>query len=152
MDLIERAEMIGKTTATWIAEAIARTAGWSVGVIGTTGHRVDGREIASGFTTPQAPEWQGLLRQMVDQGARLVAAEVSSIALAARRADESRFSAAAFTSLGRDHLDFHGDMAHYIGAKARLFSDLLAPGGTAAACAWPCVPGAAAPHRGPDVA
>ncbi len=135
----------GKTTTTWVAEAIARAAGWSVGVIGTTGHRVDGRELATGFTTPEAPAWQALLRRLVDAGAQLVAAEVSSIALAARRVDETRFSAAAFTSLGRDHLDYHGDMVRYIAAKARLFSELLAPGGTAVlASDDPAVPGAVA--------
>ncbi len=121
----------GKTTASWVVESIARSAGRAVGVVGTTGHRVLGRELSTGFTTPEAPQWQGLLRSMVDDGAQLVAAEVSSIALAARRVDETRFLAAAITSLGRDHLDYHGDMAGYVAAKARLFSDLLAPGGTA---------------------
>ncbi len=138
----------GKTTSTYIAEAIARAAGWTVGVIGTTGHRIDGREVATGFTTPEAPAWQGLLREMVDSGSRLVAAEVSSIALAARRVDETRFSAAAFTSLGRDHLDYHGDMAAYVAAKARLFSDLLAAGGTAVLAADdPAVPAAVAARQ-----
>ncbi len=121
----------GKTTATWIVEAIARAAGWPVGVVGTTGHRIDGQQIATGFTTPEAPTWQGLLRRMVDHPCALVAAEVSSIALAARRVDATSFSAAAFTSLGRDHLDFHGTFEAYLAAKVRLFEELLAPGGTA---------------------
>jgi UDP-N-acetylmuramoyl-L-alanyl-D-glutamate--2,6-diaminopimelate ligase len=125
----------GKTTTTWVVESIAKAAGWTAGVVGTTGHRLDGKPLgkspSSGFTTPQAPQWQALLRSMVDGGARLVAAEVSSIALAVRRVDETQFSAVALTSLGRDHLDFHGDMASYVSAKARLFSELLMPGGTA---------------------
>ena len=112
-----------KTTTTWMLEAIARAAGQKVGVVGTTGNRVDGRVLPTRFTTPEAPEWQGLLREMVDAGCKVVAAEVSSIGLAARRVDRTRFAVAVYTNLSQDHLDFHGDMASYAAAKARLFTD-----------------------------
>jgi UDP-N-acetylmuramoyl-L-alanyl-D-glutamate--2,6-diaminopimelate ligase len=62
---------------------------------------------------------------MADRGQRAAVMEVSSHALALRRVDGLHFSAAVFTNLTRDHLDFHGDMEAYAAAKRRLF-DLLA--------------------------
>ncbi len=111
----------GKTTSCWMLEAIGRAAGLKVGVIGTTGNRIDGRELPAAYTTPEAPEWQGLLGQM--RGCGLVAAEVSSIGLAAHRVDATRFRVAVYTNLSQDHLDWHGDMQAYAQAKARLFRD-----------------------------
>lgn len=126
----------GKTTTTWMLEAIARVSGRHPGVVGTTGNRVDGRALETRFTTPEAPEWQALLRTMVDAGCGLVAAEVSSIGLAARRVDATRFAVAVYTNLSRDHLDYHGTMASYAAAKERLFTE-FAPGR------------AIVPHEGP---
>ncbi|MCP4804094.1 MAG: UDP-N-acetylmuramoyl-L-alanyl-D-glutamate--2,6-diaminopimelate ligase [Proteobacteria bacterium] len=113
----------GKTTTTWMLEAIARAAGRRPGVVGTTGNRVDGRVLETVYTTPEAPEWQALLREMVDAGCGLVAAEVSSIGLAARRVDATHFAVAVYTNLSRDHLDYHGSMEAYAAAKARLFTE-----------------------------
>lgn len=113
----------GKTTTTWMLEAIARAAGHRVGVVGTTGNRVDGLILETRFTTPEAPEWQGLLRTMADAGCSVVAAEVSSIGLAARRVDNTRFSVVVYTNFSQDHLDVHGSMEEYAAAKARLFTE-----------------------------
>jgi UDP-N-acetylmuramoyl-L-alanyl-D-glutamate--2,6-diaminopimelate ligase len=126
----------GKTTVTWMLEAIAHAHGWKAGVIGTTGHRTSGPGGGSvnkkaEHTTPEAPVIQGLLREMVHAGAGLVAMEVSSIGLTLRRVDGIAFRAAVFTNLSRDHLDFHPTMDDYQAAKARLFQELLADGGTA---------------------
>ncbi len=121
----------GKTTTCWILESILSAAGTAVGVVGTTGHRVRGDSRPSRFTTPLPTQWQGLLRDMVEAGCAVVAAEVSSIGLAARRVDASRFAIGVFTSLGRDHLDFHGDMATYVEAKMRFFQELVVDGGIA---------------------
>jgi len=118
----------GKTTTSWILESILKAAGRKVGVIGTTGHRANHQEVGSGYTTPPAPQWQGLLRQMVDQGCEFVTAEVSSIALASYRVHGSRFEVGVFTNLTRDHLDFHGSMESYMAAKAMLFDAYLAQG------------------------
>ena len=63
---------------------------------------------------------------MRDAGCGACAMEVSSHALALRRADAIRFAGAVFTNLTRDHLDFHGSMEDYFAAKRRLF-ELLAP-------------------------
>ena len=124
----------GKTTITWMLEAIAQAAHQPIGVIGTTGNRIDGQAIPAGFTTPLAPEWQGLLSQMRNVGCAWVAAEVSSIGLAAHRVDHTRFSVGVYTNLSQDHLDFHGSMLAYQDAKARLFSELLDPKGIAVLC------------------
>jgi len=119
----------GKTTTARLFEAVAAACGKTVGVIGTAGHRVGGRDVPAAYTTPEAPRWQALLAEMADAGCEWVAAEVSSIGLAARRVDATDFSVAVFTNLSRDHLDYHGDMTAYAEAKARLFRELLPAGG-----------------------
>jgi UDP-N-acetylmuramoyl-L-alanyl-D-glutamate--2,6-diaminopimelate ligase len=68
-----------------------------------------------------------MIREMADAGCGACAMEVSSHALALRRADFTRFAAGVFTNLTRDHLDFHRDMDQYLRAKRRLF-ELLPDG------------------------
>jgi UDP-N-acetylmuramoyl-L-alanyl-D-glutamate--2,6-diaminopimelate ligase len=111
----------GKTTTTWMLESIFRAAGWKSGVIGTTGVRIDGETRPSAFTTPESPELQGLLREMVDHGLQAVAMEVSSHALVQRRAFGLECDVAIFTNLTQDHLDYHGTMESYLDAKLMLF-------------------------------
>ena len=111
----------GKTTTTYLVAAIFEAAGVMCGRIGTIGTRVGDHEAEAARTTPEAPDLQGLLRQMVDRGAGACAIEVSSHALALRRADGLRFTAGVFTNLTRDHLDFHRDMEDYFQVKRRLF-------------------------------
>jgi UDP-N-acetylmuramoyl-L-alanyl-D-glutamate--2,6-diaminopimelate ligase len=115
----------GKTTTSFLLEAVLRGAGQRVGVIGTIGFRLAGEPLAgprNTVTTPEAPELQALLAVMAERGADAVVMEVSSHALALGRTDAIRFDVAAFTNLGRDHLDFHGDVESYFEAKARLFT------------------------------
>jgi UDP-N-acetylmuramoyl-L-alanyl-D-glutamate--2,6-diaminopimelate ligase len=112
----------GKTTTTYLLEAIARAAGEKVGVIGTTGARVDGVPEPVGLTTPEAPQLQELLARMHRGGVGTVAMEVSSHALSYERVDGTRFAAVCFTNLSQDHLDEHGTLTDYFDAKARLFS------------------------------
>ena len=121
----------GKTTVSFMLEAIATATGRTAGVIGTTGHRVAGQPVPTHHTTPEAPSIQALLARMADAGCALAAVEVSSIGLDLRRVDATEFAVAVFTSFSQDHLDFHGTMEDYLQAKLRLFSELLAPGGTA---------------------
>jgi UDP-N-acetylmuramoyl-L-alanyl-D-glutamate--2,6-diaminopimelate ligase len=111
----------GKTTVTHMIEAIVRQAGRSCGLIGTIETRLGERVIANPHTTPEATDFQRLLRTMADGGAEVVACEVSSHALALGRVDASHFAVAAFTNLSQDHLDFHGSMENYYQAKAGLF-------------------------------
>ncbi len=77
-------------------------------------------------TTPEAPQIQALLRDMVRHRCVACAMEASSHALAMRRVDGTRFAAAVFCNLTRDHLDYHSDMEHYFSAKRRLFEMLPA--------------------------
>ena len=112
----------GKTTTTYLLEAIAIAAGERVGVIGTTGARIDGVEEPLELTTPEAPQLQSLLARMHRARVGTVAMEVSSHALAYERVDGSRFAAVCFTNLSQDHLDEHRTLAEYFEAKARLFT------------------------------
>ncbi len=102
----------GKTTVVALLGGIGRGVGRTVAEIGTLhGER----------TTPEAPELQARLAGALKQGAQLAAIEVSSHALDQGRVDGTHFAVAAFTNLGRDHLDYHQDLEAYFEAKARLF-------------------------------
>ena len=115
----------GKTTTTYIVEAIGQALGWSMGVIGTVNYRYADQERPAPFTTPEAVELQALLHDMVQAGVSHVVMEVSSHALAQDRAWGCRWDGAVFTNLGRDHLDYHANTEAYFAAKARLFRDGL---------------------------
>ena len=117
----------GKTTVTWILEAIVRAAGRVPGVIGTIVCRWGDRVRPAGNTTPEAPELQHLLREMAEAGVQVAALEASSHALELDRLVGCRFAVAIFTNLGRDHLDFHRQAEAYGAAKAKLFTG-FAPG------------------------
>src|SRR5206468_281175 len=119
----------GKTTTTYLLEAIWRAAGWHPGVVGTISYRFDGASQPAPLTTPDPIALQALLAEMRAAGTTHVALEVSSHALAQERVTGCRFDAAVFTNLTRDHLDFHGDLERYGAAKARLFLDELPAGG-----------------------
>ena len=111
----------GKTTTSYLVEAGLRAAGRTAGLIGTVGVRIDGVEVPSALTTPEAPDLQALLAVMAERGVDTAVMEVSSHALALGRVDGTAFAVGAFTNLSRDHLDFHPSMADYFEAKARLF-------------------------------
>ena len=114
----------GKTTVTYLLEAIWQAAGAHPGVLGTISYRFGGGAEPAPLTTPPALEIQARLAAMRDAGATHVAMEVSSHALVQDRADGVAWDAAIFTNLGRDHMDFHRDQADYLAAKARLFAAL----------------------------
>ena len=111
----------GKTTTTYLVEAGLRSSDRVVGLIGTVGVRIDGRDQPSALTTPEAPDLQALLAVMVEQGVDTVVMEVSSHALTLGRVDGVQFAVGGFTNLSRDHLDFHPTMQDYFDAKAKLF-------------------------------
>jgi UDP-N-acetylmuramoyl-L-alanyl-D-glutamate--2,6-diaminopimelate ligase len=112
----------GKTTSTYLLEAVLQAHGLTPGVIGTVTYRYVGHEQTADQTTPAAEDIQRLLAEMVDAGVSHCAMEVSSHALAQHRVWGCQFAAALFTNLTQDHLDYHGDMAAYYAAKARLFT------------------------------
>src|SRR5262249_4381859 len=94
------------------------------GLLGTVAYRIGGETREATRTTPEAPDVQALLREMVDRGCGACAMEVSSHALTLRRVDGMTFAAGVFTNLTRDPLDFHLDMDGYFRAKRRLFEML----------------------------
>jgi len=120
----------GKTTTSYLLASIFEAAGVRCGRIGTVGYRIGTREFEAARTTPEAPELQRMLREMVTDGCGACVMEVSSHALTLRRADRLHFAAAIFTNLTRDHLDFHRDMEAYFVAKRRL-AELLPDSGLA---------------------
>src|SRR4051794_27704131 len=117
----------GKTTTAYLLRALFEAAGMKSGLLGTVAYMIGNEEVSASRTTPEAPDVQRMLRQMVDRGCAACVMEVSSHALARQRGVGSRFAAGVFTNLTRDHLDYHKDMESYFSAKRRLF-DML-PGG-----------------------
>jgi UDP-N-acetylmuramoyl-L-alanyl-D-glutamate--2,6-diaminopimelate ligase len=111
----------GKTSTTYLIEAIARANGERTGVIGTVEARIEDEVIPLRHTTPEATDLQSLLARMRDQAVTTVAIEVSSHALDQHRVDGTRFAAATFTNLTHEHLDYHGTVEAYFEAKALLF-------------------------------
>ncbi|MBC8088103.1 MAG: UDP-N-acetylmuramoyl-L-alanyl-D-glutamate--2,6-diaminopimelate ligase [Phycisphaerae bacterium] len=121
----------------------------SIGTLGVlTGSQGDMFPGGDGLTTPGPVELQRLLRALVARGVKSVVMEVSSHSLDQRRVEGLSFAVALFTNLTRDHLDYHGTMERYLGAKSRLIG-LLARNGTAVVndddTAWRDLPAAA--HR-----
>jgi UDP-N-acetylmuramoyl-L-alanyl-D-glutamate--2,6-diaminopimelate ligase len=112
----------GKTTTAFLLEAGLRGAGHRTGLLGTVVTRIGDDAVPSVRTTPEAPDLQALLAVMRERGTTGVAMEVSSHALALGRVDGLVVDVALFTNLSQDHLDFHGDMAGYEAAKAKLFT------------------------------
>ncbi|MEO5761252.1 MAG: UDP-N-acetylmuramoyl-L-alanyl-D-glutamate--2,6-diaminopimelate ligase [Vicinamibacteria bacterium] len=119
----------GKTTTAFLIDAALRRASKTTGLLGTIETRIAGRPKDSALTTPQAPDLQRLLREMVDERVTHAVMEVSSHALVQERVRGILFHAAVFTNLTRDHLDFHGDFDGYFEAKKRLFTEHLHPEG-----------------------
>jgi UDP-N-acetylmuramoyl-L-alanyl-D-glutamate--2,6-diaminopimelate ligase len=114
----------GKTTTAFLLASIFDAARIPCGILGTVGYRIGDEVREATRTTPEAPEVQALLREMVDRKCGACAMEVSSHALSLRRVDGITFAAGVFTNLTRDHLDFHADMDGYFRAKRRLFEML----------------------------
>jgi UDP-N-acetylmuramoyl-L-alanyl-D-glutamate--2,6-diaminopimelate ligase len=114
----------GKTTTTYLIESLLKHVGRQVGLIGTIAYRCGGVEMDAARTTPESSDLQALLARMALLGADSAVMEVSSHALALHRVDNCEFDMAVFTNLTQDHLDFHGTMGAYRGAKLSLFEGL----------------------------
>jgi UDP-N-acetylmuramoyl-L-alanyl-D-glutamate--2,6-diaminopimelate ligase len=121
----------GKSSIVSFVRQIWTACGLDAASIGTVGIETKTRLIPGELPTPDALAIARDLSQLKAQGIDHVAMEASSQGLDQRRVDGVRFSAAAFTNLSRDHLDYHADMAAYRDAKLRLFTDLIAEGGAA---------------------
>jgi UDP-N-acetylmuramoyl-L-alanyl-D-glutamate--2,6-diaminopimelate ligase len=111
----------GKTSCTYLVAQAAEALGAKCALLGTLGTGFVGALEPAELTTPDAVAVHGTLARLRAAGARAAAMEVSSHALDQGRVDAVRFDVAVLTNLSRDHLDYHGDMAAYGDAKARLF-------------------------------
>lgn len=112
----------GKTSTVQLLAQALTGEGRRAGSIGTLGSGLHGALREGERTTPDVIAVHAALAALRDEGADDVAMEVSSHALDQGRVDAVRFQVAVFTNLTRDHLDYHGDMAAYGAAKARLFA------------------------------
>lgn len=111
----------GKSSVTHYIAALSEALGTPAGVIGTLGVGRLGALRDTGLTTPGALAMHSALGELARQGVQRVALEVSSHALDQSRLDGVDITAGVFTNLSRDHLDYHGSMAAYAAAKAKLF-------------------------------
>ncbi|MFH0919922.1 MAG: UDP-N-acetylmuramoyl-L-alanyl-D-glutamate--2,6-diaminopimelate ligase [Fibrobacterota bacterium] len=121
----------GKTTTSHLIDGVLRGGVGNGTLFGTIRHRVAGRAIASHNTTPESFDLNAWLRESLDAGVTSAVMEVSSHALALKRVHGLVFSAAVFTNLTRDHLDFHKTEEGYLRTKRLLFSDYLKADGIA---------------------
>ncbi len=114
----------GKTTTAFMLRHILDRAGKHPGMIGTIRYEIGDRVIPAARTTPEAPDIQFMLDQMVRAGCRSAVMEVSSHALDQKRVWGLDFDVGIFTNLTRDHLDYHKDLRNYFMAKTQLFRSL----------------------------
>ena len=121
----------GKTSVASFTRQIWAHCGHPAAMIGTTGVIAPGRNDYGSLTTPDPVSLHALLAELADAGVTHAAMEASSHGLDQNRLDGVRLSAAGFTNLGRDHMDYHPTVEDYMAAKMRLFSDLLPKGAPA---------------------
>jgi len=121
----------GKTSVVHFTREIWARLGLAAASLGTLGLVTPTERCPGALTTPDPVALHRDLASLAAQGVEHMAIEASSHGLDQCRLDGLVIAAAGFTNLTRDHLDYHGDMAHYRSAKDRLFSVLLAPGGSA---------------------
>jgi UDP-N-acetylmuramoyl-L-alanyl-D-glutamate--2,6-diaminopimelate ligase len=114
----------GKTTITYLIEAVLKNCGQVPGVIGTVNCRFKDKVFPSLNTTPGPLELQAVLAEMLSSGVTYSVMEVSSHALDQGRVALINFSAAIFTNLTQDHLDYHKNLEEYFLAKSKLFCGL----------------------------
>ncbi|MDO1584502.1 UDP-N-acetylmuramoyl-L-alanyl-D-glutamate--2,6-diaminopimelate ligase [Rhizobium oryzicola] len=121
----------GKTSVASFTRQIWAHAGLAAAQIGTTGVVSPTRNEYGSLTTPDPVALHALLKELADEGVTHAAMEASSHGLDQSRLDGVRLAAAAFTNLGRDHMDYHPTMEDYMAAKMRLFDTLLPKGSPA---------------------
>ncbi len=119
----------GKTTTTNLVYHILKTAGLAVGMISTVNAVIGDRTLDTGFhvTTPEAPDIQRYLAQMVDAGLTHVVLETTSHGLVQQRVAEVDYDLAAITNVTHEHLDYHRTYQGYLEAKGVLFEMLSEP-------------------------
>jgi UDP-N-acetylmuramoyl-L-alanyl-D-glutamate--2,6-diaminopimelate ligase len=141
----------GKTSVAAFTRQIWAQLGHAAASLGTVGVVSPKTNTYGALTTPDPIELHRTLDALAGEGVTHLALEASSHGLDQYRLDGVRVAAGGFTNLSRDHLDYHPTMEAYLAAKLRLFSELIATGGTAVIDANDCYSGqvvAAAEKRG----
>jgi UDP-N-acetylmuramoyl-L-alanyl-D-glutamate--2,6-diaminopimelate ligase len=121
----------GKTSVADFTRQIFAQLGRKAASLGTIGLVKPDGSVYGGLTTPDPVSLHKTLAELAAEGVTHLAFEASSHGLDQHRLDGVRLEAAAFTNLGRDHLDYHPSMEAYLAAKLRLFTELLPPDGIA---------------------
>jgi UDP-N-acetylmuramoyl-L-alanyl-D-glutamate--2,6-diaminopimelate ligase len=121
----------GKTSVADFTRQIFAALGRKAASLGTIGLVKSDGSVYGSLTTPDPVALHRTLSELAAEGVTHLAFEASSHGLDQHRLDGVRLTAAAFTNLGRDHLDYHPDMESYLAAKLRLFAELLPAGGMA---------------------
>lgn len=121
----------GKTSVASFLRQMWQAQGQPAASLGTLGLVAPGFENTPSLTTPDAVDLHKMLFDLSRAGIDYMAMEASSHGLDQYRLDGVKVTLAAFTNLSRDHLDYHGDMESYLKAKMRLFTEIMAEGGTA---------------------
>lgn len=127
-----RLEMIGvtgtdgKTTTANLIYQVLQAAGLQSGIISTVNAQIGGQSLDTGFhvTTPESPDVQQYLAQMVAAGLSHAVLEATSHGLAQHRVAACDFDVAVVTNITHEHLDYHGSYEGYRAAKARLFTGI----------------------------
>jgi UDP-N-acetylmuramoyl-L-alanyl-D-glutamate--2,6-diaminopimelate ligase len=114
----------GKTTIATLLFRIFRSLGFDVGLFSTIRNQINESLFPATHTTPDALQLQSLMRRTVDAGCTHCFMEVTSHSADQDRIAGLDFDGAIFTNLTHDHLDYHGTVEAYYGAKKRFFDDL----------------------------
>lgn len=115
----------GKTTSSFMTQAILRRSGIKTGLAGTVIYDDGDRTEEAEHTTPEGADLQNLFARMVKNSCKACVMEVSSHALVQGRVGGTSYDRAGFTNLTIDHLDFHGTMENYFAAKKILFDKYM---------------------------
>jgi len=119
----------GKTTIANMLGELFSSLGYKCGIIGTLGYKVGTESYPTNNTTPDIIKLNEILAQMATQECEYVFMEVSSHAIALQRIHGIKFTAALFTNLSQDHLDFHPTIEDYANTKFKLMDLVLSQGG-----------------------
>lgn len=120
MNMIGITATNGKTTTSYMANAILEQEGFRTGLIGTVSVKIDDVSIPSELTTPESLDLQNYLNQMVDKDVSHVTMEVSSSALELHRVESVDYDIVTFNNISREHIDSHGSFERYVEIKSGL--------------------------------
>jgi UDP-N-acetylmuramoyl-L-alanyl-D-glutamate--2,6-diaminopimelate ligase len=121
----------GKSSIVAFLREIWTTLGTPAASLGTVGVIAPGGVMPLSHTTPDPVEIHALLAKLKADGVEHLAIEASSHGLDQHRLDGVTVSGCGFTNITRDHMDYHATFEDYLGAKLRLFRDVVKDGGVA---------------------